>query len=345
MSTLERWHEEKQSAWVYRRIAPCERSERLAKLFARLADAAEEQAAILEGDLRAANERVPAFAPSSRARLVVTIARAIGPERARPMLAALKVRGLSAYSAAAPRGHAMPTSAEGIGRRHRRGGSSGTLRAAVFGVNDGLVSNTCLVLGVAGAEASPRTILLTGVAGLLAGACSMAAGEYVSMRSQRELFERQIGEEREELERYPDEEAEELALVYEARGVPIEKAREITRDMLNDKERMLDTLAREELGLNPDDLGSPWGAALSSLCSFAVGASIPLVPFVWTSLGPPVWVAAALAGACLFLVGVVLALFSGRNALYGGARMLAIGFAAGFATWAIGRWIGAPGVS
>lgn len=340
MSTLDRWREEKQSAWIYRRIAPYEKAEPHSKLYTLLADAADEQAGILEGDLRAANEPVPAFAPSLRARLVAGIARVIGPERARPMLAALKVRGLSAYSSSAPRGHVMPTSAENIGRRHKRGGSTGTLRAAVFGVNDGVVSNTCLVLGVAGAEANPRTILMTGVAGLLAGACSMAAGEYVSMRSQRELFENQIGEEREELERYPDEEAEELALIYEARGVPIERAREMTRDMLKDKERLLDTLAREELGLNPDDLGSPWGAALSSLCAFAMGALIPLIPFVWTSLGPPVWIAAILAGACLFLVGVVLALFSGRNALYGGARMLLIGLFAGVATWGIGRWIG-----
>src|SRR5262245_56094401 len=144
MSTLDRWREEKQSAWIYRRIAPSETREHHSKLFEQLADAAEAQAGILEQDLRDARETVPPFAPSLRARFVAALARRIGPERARPMLAALKVRGMSVYSGAL-HGHAMPTSAEHIGRRHKRGGSSGTLRAAVFGVNDGVVSNTCLV--------------------------------------------------------------------------------------------------------------------------------------------------------------------------------------------------------
>ena len=149
------------------------------------------------------------------------------------------------------------------GARHKSLGG-GTLRAGVFGVNDGLVSNTCLVMGVAGAAVEPGIILITGVAGLLAGAFSMAAGEFISMLSQKEMFEHQISQEKDELERYPAEEAEELALIYAARGIPLKEARNVAKKLIANPEKALDTLAREELGLNPDDLGSPIGAAVSS---------------------------------------------------------------------------------
>jgi VIT1/CCC1 family predicted Fe2+/Mn2+ transporter len=234
----------------------------------------------------------------------------------------------------------MPTSVEEVGGRHKGGGTGGSLRAAVFGANDGLVSNASLILGVAGAGVEPHTVLLAGVAGLLAGAFSMAAGEWISVRSQRELFEFQIGEEREELERYPDEEAEELALIYEARGVPLEDARALTKTLVRDPERALATLAREELGLNPDDLGSPWGAALSSFGAFSVGAILPLVPFLIPGLTWRVEAACLLTGLALFGVGASISLFSGRNALFGGVRMLVIGAAAGAATFGIGKLIG-----
>src|SRR5262249_41889667 len=160
-----------------------------------------------------------------------------------------------------------------VGARHRSS-VGGNLRAAVFGVNDGLVSNTSLVMGVAGAGAANDFVLMTGVAGLLAGALSMAAGEYVSVRSQREMYEYQIALERAELEEYPEEEAEELALIYQARGVEIGQARELTRTLLARPEQALDVLSREELGLNPDSLGSPWGAAAYSFLSFAIGAAL-----------------------------------------------------------------------
>jgi VIT1/CCC1 family predicted Fe2+/Mn2+ transporter len=258
------------------------------------------------------------------------------------LLAAAKVRGLSVYTEGKVAvGHPMPTRAEDIGRRHRPGGASGSLRAAVFGVNDGLVSNASLIMGVAGAGPEPRVILLAGLAGLLAGAFSMAAGEYVSMRSQRELFEHQIAEERDELERYPEEEAEELAIIYEARGVPLEEARRFARSMLGDREEMLNTLAREELGLNPDELGSPLAAALSSFVAFALGASLPLLPFLLSGVERPVPLAAGLAAVGLFLIGAALSLFSGRSALAGGARMLALGAVAAAATWGIGSLVGA----
>jgi vacuolar iron transporter family protein len=175
---------------------------------------------------------------------------------------------------------------------------------------------------------------------LLAGAFSMAAGEYISMRSQRELYEYQIAQEREELERYPDEEAEELALIYNARGLPMDEARRMTKLMIANPEQALNTLAREELGLNPDQLGSPWGAAGSSFISFCVGAVLPLLPFLLDLGGNPLITAAYVSAGALFLVGALLSLFSGRNAFYGGARMLLIGAAAGVATYFIGGLLG-----
>ncbi len=341
MSAIERWREETQAAWVYRRIAARDRDPRRAQLFENLARMADEQAAILLGDVMRAQREAPVFTPSMRARVAVLLTHRLGVERMRPVLSALKVRGLSAVGPlrSAP-GHPMPTSVDDIGTRHRGTGSGGSLRAAVFGVNDGLVSNASLILGVAGAGVEPRTVLLTGIAGLLAGAFSMAAGEWVSVRSQREMFEHQIGEEREELERYPDEEAEELALIYEARGVPLDQARELTRKLVLDPERALDTLAREELGLNPDDLGSPSGAAISSFLAFALGALLPLLPFLLPELSDRVTWSCGIAAAALFGVGAATSLFSGRSALLGGARMLAIGAAAGAATFAIGRLVG-----
>ena len=197
-------------------------------------------------------------------------------------------------------------------------------------------------MGVAGAEAESSVLILTGVAGLLAGAFSMAAGEYISTLSQKEMFEHQIGQERDELERYPAEEAEELALIYAARGLPLDEARGVAKKLIANPAQALDTLAREELGLNPDALGSPIGAALSSFVAFAIGASLPLIPFL-LGLSPAVPIAAA-PGAALFAVGAMLSLFSGRNAWLGGARMFLIGAAAAAATYAIGSLFNVAGL-
>jgi VIT1/CCC1 family predicted Fe2+/Mn2+ transporter len=257
------------------------------------------------------------------------------------MLAAMKVRGLSVYDAR-PRtpGHLMPTSVADVGARHR-GYGGGNLRAAVFGVSDGLVSNTSLIMGVAGAGAAAPLVLTAGVAGLLAGALSMAAGEYVSVRSQREMYEYQLGLERDELDEYPEEEAEELALIYEARGMEIGQARAVTRELVKQPDAALETLAREELGLNPDDLGSPLGAALASFLAFSAGALLPLLPFlIGTAPLSPALSAAVIAIVALFGIGAVLSLFTGRNAVRGGLRMMLIGAGAGAATWLIGRAIG-----
>ena len=336
MSGLESWREEKQSAWLYLELAACEPDSRIADLFRALATAAERQAQTWQPPAGA-----PPFTPSPRARLAARLARILGPRRVLPMLAALKVRGLSAYDSRPATGHAMPTSVAQVERRHK-GYGGGNLRAAVFGVNDGLVSNTSLIMGVAGASAGAGAVVTAGIAGLLAGALSMAAGEYISMRSQREMFEYQIGLERDELGEYPEEEAEELALIYAARGMDLDEARRITRALVKNPEAALDALAREELGLNPDDLGSPWGAALFSFVAFAAGAVLPLVPFL---LGLPlaraIVVAAIVASIALFGVGAALSLFTGRRAMAGGLRMVLIGGGAGVVTWLIGSLLGA----
>jgi VIT1/CCC1 family predicted Fe2+/Mn2+ transporter len=335
MSAVESWHEEMQSAWLYRRIALAERDARMAALFERLAGTAEQQAQ----RWAALAPALPTFAPTPRAKLAAALLRRVPPRRLLPLLRALKVRGLSAYDAA-PAGHARHTRVEDIGHRHR-GPGGGSLRAAVFGINDGLVSNASLILGMVGAGSGDATVLAAGVAGLLAGALSMAAGEYVSVRSQRELFEYQIGLEREELAEYPEAEAEELALIYAARGIDPADARRMADQLVANPEHALDVLAREELGLNPDDLGSPWGAAISSFLAFAVGATLPLLPFLFgAALPTAAYVGGGLSAAGLFATGAAMSLFSGRNAFGGGFRMLAIGGGAGALTFAIGHLLG-----
>jgi len=309
--TLESWHEECQSAWLYRIIAEGEANPAIAGMFSALAEAAETQAALWA---RAHGNSLPDFRPSLRARVVARLIRLIGPRAIKPVLATLKVRGLSALDAHAGLTHAMPTQLSEVGARHRGIGRGGNLRAAVFGVNDGLVSNACLL---------------------------MAAGEYLSMRSQREVFESQIALERAELATYPDEEVEELALIYQARGFELDAARQFARELVKNPAHALDTLAREELGLNPDDLGSPWGAAIASFVAFAVGALLPLLPWLLAPVAQPVLWSGGLTLVSLFLIGAVLSLFTGRNALWSGLRMVLIGAGAGFATWAIGHLFGA----
>ncbi len=340
MHELESWAEEKRSAYLYRVVAETEAGTPRQALFLELARSAEKQAGIWERHARDAGLDVPErFVPDMRTRVVAYLVRRLGPRPLRGVLAAIKVRGMSLYSGAAS-GHAMPSSVADVGVRHRGVATGGNLRAAVFGVNDGLISNASLIMGIAGATSDNAMILLSGAAGLIAGAFSMAAGEYVSVRSQREMYEYQIGLEKEELDQYPEEEGEELALIYEARGLPREEAVQLGKSLIADPENALKTLAREELGLNPDDLGSPWGAALFSFVSFGAGAAIPLLPFIFASGTTSLIVAIALAGAALFAVGATLSLFTGRGAAYSGVRMLAIGAAAGGVTYLIGRLLG-----
>jgi len=228
--------------------------------------------------------------------------------------------------------------------RWHRSGRSGTLRAVIFGVSDGLVSNLALVMGVAGASgpssAQGHFILLAAVAGLLAGAFSMAAGEYISMQSQRELFERQIELERAEMEAMPEEEEAEMASIYRAKGFREDEAKAIAHRLFENPEHALDQLIREELGLDPDELGSPIRAAFGSFVAFAGGAFVPVIPYLLGS-GVAAFVAAIVISLiALFAVGGAVSLLTGRSVLFSGARQVAIGAAAAVVTFIVGTVIG-----
>ena len=342
MNPLESWAEEQRSAYLYRACADAESGTVRAELFRRLAGEAEAQAAIWRAQLTSRGYPAPGpFVPDARTRLVANLVQWLGPRRLKNVLAAMKVRGMAVYGTAPMDvGHAGPPAGAMFERRHRGLGGSGNLRAGVFGVNDGLVSNASLILGVAGATSDVKMIVLSGVAGMAAGALAMAAGEYVSVRSQRELYAYQIALERDELKQYPEAEAQELALIYAAKGLPQREADRLAQRIVADPEHALDTLAREELGLNPGQLGSPVGAAASSFCAFAAGALVPLIPyFAGAGQNALPWTI-GLAAVGLFAVGAALSLFTGRNAVYSGARMLALGAVAGGVTFALGRVLG-----
>ena len=219
----------------------------------------------------------------------------------------------------------------------RAGSRSGALRAAIFGANDGLVSNVSLIFGVSGAGVSNQVVILAGVAGLLAGAFSMAAGEYISMRVQREVFERLIHLEAHELGSEPEAERRELVEIYVRKGISRDLAERLAEELMRDPEVALDTHAREELGLDPaEGLGSPWAAAGSSFVTFSLGALVPLIPFVFSSGTPAVVVSAALSLVALFSIGAGMSVLTGRTFYLSGLRMMLIGGAAAAITFAVG---------
>lgn len=330
MEIYDNWKEEKRSAYLYGVLAQSETNQIHRKLFSDLQQAAEKQASMWEEKIKHNNLKMPpAFKPDFRTNLVAKLATWFGAERIHFILASMKIRGMAVFT--------------NYHSEHRHTGlsSSSNLRAAVFGVNDGLVSNMSLILGVAGANADPHFIVVAGVAGLLAGACSMGAGEYISVLSQREVFEYQIAIEKEELNEYPEEEKEELALIYEARGVKKEDARKIADIMIDNPDTGLNALVREELGLNPEDLVSPLGAMLSSFFAFALGAFIPLIPFLFGQSQYNIIYCVAFTAISLFCIGAILSLYTNRNPFLLGARMLAVGAAAGLVTYFIGHLFGA----
>jgi vacuolar iron transporter family protein len=218
---------------------------------------------------------------------------------------------------------------------------SGALRAAIFGMNDGLVSNLSLIFGVAGSGVDRDIVVIAGIAGLLAGAFSMAAGEYVSMKVQREVFENLIHKEAHEIATMPDEEERELAGIFEAKGIAPATAASIAADVMKDPQIALETHAREELGIDMrEGLGSPWAAAASSFVMFAIGAAVPLLPFLFASGRPAVIVSATLSGVTLFGVGGAMTVLTGRGLLFSGARMFAIGAVAAAITYGVGTLLG-----
>jgi VIT1/CCC1 family predicted Fe2+/Mn2+ transporter len=216
--------------------------------------------------------------------------------------------------------------------------TGGWIRPAVFGVTDGLVSNAALIAGVAGAHVSTHAVILTGFAGLAAGAFSMATGEYVSVASQAEVTRAEIEIEKAEIRRVPQAEEAELAAIYASRGIDPELAAEVARQLSKDPEQVWRVHAREELGVDPDDLPSPWTAAMSSFVAFAIGAMVPLLPYLLGAASLPL--SLGLAGIGLFAAGALVSRFTTRSWYYAGLRQLVLGAAAAGVTYAIGSAIG-----
>jgi len=322
------WREEKRSAYLYRILAQHEPSILQKKMFLELGVAAEKQALLWEKRMKEMNIPIPAFKPDLHLFIVSWLVKLCGVHRIRYILSAMKIRGMSALESAHHEHQHIATSA------------ANNLRAAVFGINDGLISNMSLILGMVGSHASVSTIIVAGTAGLLAGAASMGAGEYISVRSQRELFEYQIEIERQELAEYPEEEKQELSLIYQARGIAKDQADLLSTLMIQNPKIGLDTLAREELGINPDDIVSPIGAMLSSFVSFALGAFLPLFPFVFWRDSSSIVPSIAITCLSLFSIGMVLSLFTNKSVWWSGLRMLLVGSIAGAITYAIGCLLG-----
>jgi vacuolar iron transporter family protein len=356
---------ERDAIALYDSLATIEKNPDRAAVFERIATNERRHAEIWASRLEQAGATVPPISgPRPRVRLVILLARLFGPERVADLVRGLEGDEEEAYAsqmtpeteaiAADEREHAQMWDeitgtkrvATGAGRSVteeaiHRGGRSGTLRAAVFGANDGLVSNLSLVMGVAGAVTDNHFIVLAGVAGLLAGAFSMAAGEYISMQSQREMFENQISVEREEMRVMPEVEREELAAIYRAKGVSPADAERIAGQLMEDPAKALDTKVREELGLDPDQLGSSWGAAIYSFVAFGIGAVIPLVPFLLARGDVAFMSALGLSFAALFAVGAAVSIVTGKSMLFSGLRQVMIGAAAAAVTYGVGSVIGA----
>ncbi len=358
---LDNWQEEKNSAALYAILAEHETNPHLAEVYRRLAEAEEKHATIWGEKLLAAGGVLPEFAPSWRTKTLAWLAKKLGVEVVLPTLASNEKTNSHAYLSQpdaaglvpVERSHAfllqqMNKTSGGVAGdvlakmegRHRSAGGN-ALRAAVLGASDGLVSNFNLVMGVAGAGMSNAGIMLTGFAGLLAGAISMALGEWISVQSSRELYEKQISTEQEEIAMAPEEEIEELTLIYQARGLDEPSARSLAQALMDNPETALDTLARDELGINPEDLGgSAWEAAITSFLLFAAGAILPVIPYVFFAGMTAVIISAVLSAAGLFTIGAAITLFTGKPVLISGLRQVLIGLAAAAATYLIGHLIG-----
>jgi VIT1/CCC1 family predicted Fe2+/Mn2+ transporter len=343
---------------LYRAMAGAEKDEKRAAIFEKLAENEERHAQRWAMLIQSGGGAVPPHRPSARVRMLGWLARRFGTRRIVPIISSLEARDEAGYLGQ-PEAAGLPAEERAHSRtlREMSGGLSdqeaiigverwhftsrgGSLRAAVFGVNDGLVSNFSLVMGFAGAEAEPEYILLAGVAGLLAGSFSMAAGEYVSMRAQRELFEQQIAMEKQELEMSPKEEEEELSLIYQAKGIPEKEAAALARRIIENPKTAIDTLAREELGLDPSELGSPWRAATSSFLAFVMGAFVPVAPYLISSDLSASVASAFLSCLALFAVGALLSIFTARGPILSGLRMLGIGLLASAITYTVGWLLG-----
>ncbi len=351
--------------FLYRSLSQSEKNPQLAQIYLKLSETERHHVKFWATKLKEAGGSVPEYRPGMRARILSFLAKRFGPSFILPSLAIMEKMGSQDYvnqpetkSSSLPqdeRKHAFvleamtqgtPRGVEGgmvaklEGRHQSVGGNA--FRAAILGVNDGLVSNLSLIMGVTGADLSNKTILVTGFAGLLAGASSMAMGEWLSVQSSRELYLKQIGIEEEELSENPKEEEAELALIYQAKGVPREDAERMAASIFKDPKNAIKALSREELGIDPDSLGgSAWEAAFTSFALFCAGAIVPILPFfIWK--GQEAIVASLLfSAAALFLVGAMTTLLTGRGVFRSGFRQLGIGLAAALITYGLGRLLGA----
>ncbi len=347
---------------LYQALADAETNPKIAEVYRRLAATEQHHADAWAKRIQAAGGAVPPFRLAWRTRVLAWLARRFGAQFVLPSISSLEESDSKDYASQAEAGkmsadeqsHArllqqISQSAQGgmeggalaqLEGRHRSAGGN-ALRAAVLGANDGLVSNLSLVMGVAGAELSNHAILLTGLAGLLAGAISMALGEWISVQSSRELFEKQIRTEKEEIAASPEEEAEELALIYQARGIEETHARTMATNIMQNRETALGTLAREELGINPEEMGgSAREAAITSFVLFAIGAILPVIGFVFLGGTTAVMASAVLSALGLFVIGACITLFTGRPVLASGMRQVVFGLAAATVTYLIGRLVG-----
>lgn len=351
-------------AALYRAMADNEPQAETAELYRRLARVEEGHAEFWRRRIEDAGGKAPPPRPGWRTRILMRVSRWFSAQSILPLVASEEMRNQDIYDQQheasgtgmrqQERSHARLLSVLASGSRHgwngseysrlegRHGsGSANNLRAMVLGANDGLVSTFCLVMGVAGTSAASSTLLVTAVAGTLAGACSMAMGEWISVQSARELQQKQIASEAEELAQAPHEEQEELALIYQAKGFSAAEAQQLAEKVIADKDSALDTLVREELGINPDDLGgSAMGAAVSSFLVFLVGALVPALPMFLVSAQAVISASIISSAAGLFLLGAAIAVFTGRNPLFSGGRQLLIGMAAAAVTFAIGHLFG-----
>ena len=358
------WQGEVDAASTYRTLAELERDTPLAGVYQRMAEIEERHVEFWEQKLAAAGAPVQSRRPTTRARIMRWIARRMGSQTLLPTLSATEQTASHGYDNQADavaaglhtdeQSHArllrtMAQPASGMeggalarfeGRHRAVGGNA--LRAAVLGANDGLCSTLSLVMGVAGAGQERHTILIAGIAGVLAGACAMAMGEWLSVQSARELAQRQIATEADELKETPREEQEELALIYQAKGLNRDDAERVAAQLIADPEKALDTLAREELGIDPEELGgSAWEAGITSFLLFVAGAIAPLTPFFFPlAQQPAVIVSLVCSALALFAIGAAITLLTGRSVLYSGARQLVIGMAAAGVTYGIGKLVG-----
>jgi VIT1/CCC1 family predicted Fe2+/Mn2+ transporter len=354
-------NDELNGVMLYHALAANEKNPKLAEVYRRMATVEQHHADEWLRRLHAEGVQVPPFKPAFRTHLLSWMAKRLGVNFVLPSVTAMESNGANAY-AQVPNAGQMSVDEQSHGRmlgqisRTLRGGIEGgalaqiegrhrgtgnALRAAVLGANDGLVSTLSLVMGVAGAGLASHSILITGLAGLLAGAISMALGEWLSVQSSRELYTKQIAIEKAEIEASPDEEIAELSLIYESRGLDENKARQLATDLMANKDTALDTLAREELGVNPEELGgSAWEAAVTSFMLFALGALLPVSPFIFFEGMTAVIVSVGFATVGLFVIGAATSLFTGRSVLFSGMRMVVFGLSAAIVTYTIGHLLG-----